>query len=316
MNHFSEQVTRRQCLALLAGASAAALAPKLCRAASDRNLLLLAISTDTLAGVNIVDARASYLALINQYNSVQGGKVSCEVVPGVFISSSEILRDVRQGTVECFGVTAVEYAKLIDLVDPETLVLQDYLADGIQYVLVVHKNSSFKKIADLRGAQVLTHRHRDLVMAPCWLETMLAGMNLPRSERFFGSISSRDSISQVVLPVFFRRADAAILSSRSWATAAELNPQLGHDLQISAVSPRVVPIAIGFRRNCNPIGRKLLLESMLNVTNTVAGRQMAALYQANGFVPRPISIMAGTLEIVRESERLSAQQTGPRNKRP
>jgi ABC-type phosphate/phosphonate transport system substrate-binding protein len=312
MNHFSEQVTRRQCLALLAGASAAALAPKPCRAENNRNLLRLAISTDTLEGVNTDDARASYLALINQYNSVQGGKVSCEVVPGVFISSSEILRDVRQGTVECFGVTAVEYAKLIDLVDPEALVLQDYLADGIEYVLVVHRNSSFKKVADLRGAQVLTHRHRDLVLAPYWLETMLAGINLPRSDRFFGSISSRDSISQVVLPVFFRRADAAILSSRSWATAVELNPQLGRDLQIATVSPRVVPIAIGFRRNCNPIGRKLLLDSMLNVTNTIQGRQMAALYQANGFVRRPVSIMTGTLAIVWESERLLAQPPGIR----
>jgi ABC-type phosphate/phosphonate transport system substrate-binding protein len=316
MNCSSQQVTRRQCLALLAGASAAAFAPKLCRAEIEQNLLRLAISTDTLAGVNIDDARAAYLALINQYNKLQGGKVTAEVVPGVFIPSSEIMRDVRQGTVESFGVTAMEYAKLIDLVDTGTVVLQDYLADGIEYILLVHKSSSFKKIADLRGAQLLSHRHRDMVMMPLWLDTMLAVGNLPSSGRFFGDISPRDNINQVVLPVFFRRADAACLSRRSWETAVELNPQLGHDLQILAVSPKVIPIVIAFRRNCNPVGRKLLLDSMLNVTNTIQGRQMAALYQANGFVQRPVSIMTGTLAMIREAERISTQQAGPRNKRP
>jgi ABC-type phosphate/phosphonate transport system substrate-binding protein len=316
MNRSSQQVTRRQCLALLAGASAAALAPRLCRADNDGNLLCLAISADTLVGVNADDARTAYLALINQYNALQGGKVSCKVVPGVFIPSAEILQAVRQGTVQSFGVTTLEYLKLIDLVDSEALVLQDYLADGIEYVLLVHKDSSFKKIADLRGAQILSHRHRDLVLMPVWLDTLLVGINLPRSERFFGGISPRDNVNQVALPVFFRRADAACLARRSWETAVELNPQLGRDLRPLVVSPRLIPITIGFRRNCNPIGRKLLLDSMITVANTTQGRQMAALYQANGFVQRPASVMTGTLAMVREFERLSSQQAGPRNKRP
>lgn len=316
MNCTRQQITRWQCLSLLAGASAAAFAPNLCRAEIEQNLLRLAISTDTLAGVNIDDARAAYLALISQYNKLQGGKVTAEVVPGVFIPSGEIMRAVRQGTVQSFGVTAMEYAKLIDLVDSGTVVLQDYMADGIEYVLLVHKSSSFKKIADLRGAQLLSHHNRDLVMMPLWLETMLAANNLPKPERFFGSISPRDNVNQVVLPVFFRRADAACLLRRSWETAVELNPQLGHDLQIVAASPKVVPIVIAFRRNCNPAGRKLLLDSMLNVTNTIQGRQMAALYQANGFLERPVSIMTGTMAMVREAERLSTLQSGPQNKRP
>jgi ABC-type phosphate/phosphonate transport system substrate-binding protein len=312
MNPGGQQMTRRQCLTLLAGAGVAALSPKPCRAEKGGNLLCLGISINTLAGVNVDDARAAYLALINEYDSGHGGEVSAEVVPGAFISSADLTQDVRQGTVQCFCVTALEYAKLADLVDPEVLVLQDYLADGIEYVVLVQNNSPFKKIGDLRGAQMLLHRDRDTVLVPSWLEVMLAADSLPGLERFFGSMLSRDKLNQVVLPVFFHHADAACVTRRNWDTALELNPQLGRNLHILAVSPRLIPIAIAFRRKCNSTGRKLLVDSMVNLTNTAAGRQMAALYQTNRFVQRPTSVMQTTLELIRQSERLSAQQTGLR----
>ena len=199
-----------------------------------------------------------------------------------------------------------------DLSDPDLLVLQDYLADGMEYVLLVHTSSPFKKIADLRGAQILSHLHRDMVLLPAWLDTMLAAGNLPAADRFFGGNTPQDKVNQVVLPVFFRRADGALLARRSWDTAVELNPQLGRDLRPLAVSPKVIPIAIAFRRNCNPIGRKNLVDSMVSLSTMIAGQQIAALYQSRQFVLRPASVMKGTLELVHQFERVSAQQARSR----
>jgi ABC-type phosphate/phosphonate transport system substrate-binding protein len=119
-----------------------------------------------------------------------------------------------------------------------------------------------------------------------------------------------------VLPVFFKRADAACLARGSWETAVELNPQLGRDLRALAVSPKIIPIAIGFRRGCNANGRKMLLDSMLTISNSTAGQQISALYQARGFVARPTSVMKGTVEMVRKFQRLSAQQAGSQNGKP
>jgi len=311
MDTSSNQITRRQLLTLLAGAAAATLAPELCRGENDRKLLRVAISTDTLAGANINDARASCKVWINEM-SLASGHLTAEAVPEVFIPSEELIRDVRQGTVDCFGVTALEFAKLANVIDPAFVVLQDYLADGMEYVLLVHSSSPFKKVADLRGAQILSHLHRDMVLLPVWLGTMLAAANLPPTEHFFGSLSPRENVNQVVLPVFFRRADGALLARRSWEMAAELNPQLGRDLRPLAVSPKLIPIVIGFRRNCNPERRTLLIGSMVHISSVVAGRQIAALYQSSGFVVRPTSAMKGTLEMVDQFERASAKQTGTR----
>jgi ABC-type phosphate/phosphonate transport system substrate-binding protein len=311
MNGSADRITRRQCLGLIAGAAAASLAPALCRAENDSKLLRVAISAETLAGANINDARAAYLLWIDAV-SREFGHSTAVTVPGLFIPTEEMIRGIRQGTIDCYGVTALELAKIADLTDPGEVVLQDYLAEGIEYVLLVHNGSKYKTVADLRGAQMLTHLHRDMVLLQVWLGTLLAANSLPPAERFFGSLSPRDKVNQVLLPVFFRNADGACLARRSWETAVELNPQLGRDLRALAVSPKIIPIAIGFRRNCDAIGRKALIDSMLRISNSNAGQQITAFYGARRFVVRPASCMKETLEMVRQFERVSAQRAGPR----
>jgi hypothetical protein len=307
-------VTRRECLALMAAAAATALAPEFCRAESDARLLRLAVSAETLAGSNINDARAAYLLWINEA-SRQFGHQTAEVVPQVFIPSEEMIRGIRQGQIDCYGVTALEFAKVVDLTDPSVLVFQDYLADGIEYLLLVPGASPARNISDLRGAQILSHLHRDLVLLPAWLDTMLAANNLPSAEHFFRSISPHDKVNQVVLPVFFRRADGACLARRSWETAVELNPQLGRELRVLAMSPKIIPITIGFRRNSDSNSRRALIDSMLRISNSPAGKQMSAFYGARRFVTRPASAMKGTLEMVRQFERLAGPQAGSRKGR-
>ncbi|HSZ16100.1 MAG TPA: PhnD/SsuA/transferrin family substrate-binding protein [Terracidiphilus sp.] len=296
-------MTRRECLTLLGGALTASMAPGFGRAQKQAPVLRVAISVDTLAGANVNDARAAYKVWIREVVR-QFPSSLAEMVPEIFLPSDELLRGVRQGAIECFGVTALEFVKVADLIDPNFLLLQDYLADGMEYVLLVHRNSAFKKLADLRGAQILTHFHRDMVLAPAWIGTMLAADGLPQPERFFGSLKSVANLNEVVLPVFFRRADGACLARRNWETAIELNPQLGHDLFPLAVSPRIVPIVIAFRRGCSTEGRKVLIDSILKVATVTGGQQIVTLYQSHGFIVRPTSVMSSTVELVRQFERV------------
>ena len=306
------QITRRQCLSLLTGATTLALTPELCRGEKPGHVLLVAISTDTLAGANVNDARAAYKVWTNEITRKFPTTVA-QMVPDIFLPSEDLIRGVKQGTIECFGITALEFVKVAELVDADSLLLQDYLSDGMEYVLLVHNNSPFKKVADLHGAQLVTHFHRDMVLAPAWLGTMLAANNLPQPDHFFASQKKTDNLNQVVLPVFFRRTDAACLARRNWETAVELNPQLGRDLRSLAVSPKLVPIAIAFRRGCSPEGRKILIDSILKIASQAAGQQIVALYQSHGFIVRPTSIMNSTVEMVRQFERIS---TAAQRKKP
>jgi len=307
-----ELITRRHCLLLLAGGAAANLPVRFCRAEKPQHILRAAISAATLAGANVNDARAAYKVWISEVTR-QFPSTIAQMDPEIFLPSDEVIRGVRQGTIECFGVTSIEFAKLADLVDPELILLQDYLADGMEYVLLVHNNSPFKKLADLKGAQLVTHLHRDMILATAWLGTLLAANNLPQPEHFFGNEKIADNLNQIVLPVFFRRADAACLARKNWETAVELNPQLGRDLRALAVSPRIVPISIAFRRGCSVVGRRVLIDSILKVASLTGGQQIINLYQSRGFVVRPTSVMNGTMEMLRQYERISG---GARKEKP
>ncbi len=300
-------MTRRECLAMMTAAVGATLTAGFLRAEDASALLRVAASIDTLAGANINDARVAYRIWVEEAFR-QYGKVTGELVPEVFLPSEVLIRDIRQGSIHGYVVTAFELARVVDLTDPESIVLQDYQADGTEYVILVHKNSPYMKLADLRGAQVVAHHHRDMLLFKAWLENLLAENNLPGPERFFAGYKLNDGLNQVLLPVFFQRANAACLARRSWDTAMELNPQIGRDLRPVAVSPKVIPIALGLRRNSNPASRKILLECLLGISRLPAGQQIAALYQSRSFVARPLSVMNTTLDMVRQHDRLLAQQ--------
>ncbi len=312
---FKGSITRRRSITGLAAAVAAMLAPERCLGDNNVRPLRLAISADTLAGANVRDARAAYMVWLREVARQYTIKY-IDVIPEVFIPSEELVRNVRQGLLECFGVTALELAKLTDLTDPDSLVLQDYLANGMEYVLLVHNSSQFRKLSDLRDARIVTHLHRDMVLLPAWLGTMLAANNLPQPDHFFASHKLSDNINQVVLPVFFRKFDAACVGRGNWETAVELNPQLGRDLRVQAVSPRLIPIVFGFRRNTSAEMRKAVIESIKSVSQFTAGQQIVALYQSRAFVEAPLSVMKPTLEMVRQYERVSGQQSGTRRGEP
>ena len=297
-------LTRRHLLRMMAGGAAACLAPRLSFA--DQGLVNVAISQETLGGANINDARAAY-KIWTQEVTRHLGTVHAVVDPQIFLPSEELLRDVRVGTVDCYGITALEYMKIADVTDPNFILLQDSLADGMEYLVVVHSQSPYHSIADLHGAQMIAHHHPDLVLAPAWIETTLAASSLPPAQKFFANLSSRDNINQVALPVFFRRADAACLARRSWDTAVELNPQLGRSLRIVAVSPKLVPIFVAFRRHCSDAGRAALIDAILNITSVPAGQQIVALYQSHSFVVRTSAVLRTTVDMLTEYQRFLAR---------
>jgi phosphonate transport system substrate-binding protein len=261
--------------------------------------LLVAVSEATLAGANVNDARAAYRVWIQQVTASLG-ITSIRPIPEIFVPSEQILQLIRHGDIDVFGITAWEYAKVIEFTDPNSLLVEDYLENGMQYVLLVHEASPFKKIDDLRGSHLTMLTHREMNLMPAWIGNLLAARNLPRMDLFFAEQAARNSVTQVVLPVFFRRMDAACLSRRHFETAVELNPQLGRDLRVLAISPTVVPIALCFHKHCTEAAEQLLKSALVKTASLLAGQQLAALYQSRTFVPRPASVMQSTLEMLRE----------------
>lgn len=308
-------MTRRQFASVLASLAASAALPGFTQGPSEERRFRVAVSADTLAGANINDARAAYKAwgveIVHSF-----GMQFADMVPEAIVPSDRMLQMVREGSIDCFVITALEYANVVDLIDPECILLQDYAADGLEYVLVVHNASPFQKLEELNNRPIALHHHRDSVLLPTWLNILLADKHLPPIDQFFGHRTSPDLITQVILPVFFRRIDVAGLPRIHFKNAVELNPQLGRDLRILASSPKVVPIAFCFRKDSNTGDKRRFRDAIVKLSTIPAGQQIMELYQSRSFVSKQAFCMQSALDMVRQYQRILARpKSAPRKDR-
>jgi phosphonate transport system substrate-binding protein len=135
-------------------------------------------------------------------------------------------------------------------------------------------------------------------LAPAWVAGL---MGLPNTESV--GMTRIDSPSRTVLPVFFRQADASVVTSDVFEISCELNPQLKKDLQVLAISPEVVPAGFFFRTGYASDARDKLEAAMLSLHETPAGQQVLTMFQGDGMVKQPISCLESSRQLWEESGR-------------
>ena len=270
---------------------------------AQRQTFRVGVSLDTIAEANVNDARAAY--------RVWGNEVArnlsipqAVMLPEVFYSDVQMLQLIRNAQIDGFAITGLEYVKTLEYIDPEFSVIEDYATSGIDYVILVKRSSPYQKIEDLRHGSIHLLKHRDTSLLRIWVGMALMQAHQPDAEQFFNAVETHEKVNEVILPLFFGRIQAAGISRRAFSMAAELNPQIGHELRILAASPKIIPAGFWFRKGCDRTLRNAFMQGMVRLKTVTAGRQVLALYQSSGFVSAPGSVMNGTVEMVRQYERL------------
>jgi ABC-type phosphate/phosphonate transport system substrate-binding protein len=134
---------------------------------------------------------------------------------------------------------------------------------------------------------------------------MKQGVHEP--ERFFSSLKEVVTPSQAVMPVFFKRADACILSRRSFDVMAELNPQLRKDLQIIEASAPVATGVICIRKGYDSRQRQWLKDILETLDRDVEGRQLLTLFRMNRLVQFQPEYLASMEAFLKEYSELRAR---------
>jgi phosphonate transport system substrate-binding protein len=87
---------------------------------------------------------------------------------------------------------------------------------------------------------------------------------------------------------------------------SELNPQVGKQLRILAVSPEVVPSGFAFRSDYASPYRAQMLVEMGRLADSPAGQQILTLIQTDRIEDQPISCLASAFELLSTHQRLSS----------
>jgi phosphonate transport system substrate-binding protein len=299
--------SRRQTLAVMLGAGSW-LAPEL--AAADGSAPVhLAISETVVGDVNLNDARAAMLVWIKRLTE----DLNVVIDPKLFNSTQEIVDRTRKGQLDAMAVNVIEYRQIADLLDSSQIVGAGSATGLEQYLILVKQNSGIRQLGDLKGRRLCTLKNPRMCVAPAWIFTILAEGHLGPAEQFFGPVVTDSKFSRVVLPVFFGQADACLTTKRGFDTMCELNPQVARELKAIAGSPLMVVNFYIFRKNFQGVNREKLIKAILGLSSTVAGRQLATLFQFEDLGIRDAGCLASVLGVLDAADRARGQRgTGGR----
>lgn len=263
----------------------------------------IGFSSSMFSDVNENDARAAVKVWGQMIAKVRN--VPTNPTPIIFKNEDELLRCLQEKKVDAVAVVMTELARLHRKVSFAPIFLtSNYGAATERYILLVRRDSSMKSMAHLRGRSIIFQKNPRNALAPLWMDTLLAKQGYPVASRFVGSISQNTKLSNVILPVFFRRADACVVTRSGFDTMSALNPQLGRQLTVLAESPDMVPAVLTFRADYNPPFKEQLITGINELKETPAGRQVLIIFHSDDIAQHPWTSLNSALKLIETHEKL------------
>jgi hypothetical protein len=280
--------------------------------ATDR-VFRLAFSVKMFTDVKVEDARAAMKVWM--MTVARERNIPMDPEPKIYESLEEMLRGSRATPVEGFGVTAEECWRLSKEIKLDRLAVAiNHGRMTEEYVVLVHRDSGIEGVADLRGRSLMVLENPRMSLAMVWLDTLLLQKGMNPTAKFCHRAPPVSKLSQAVLPVFFRKSDACLVTRRGFQTMSELNPQVGKQLRILAVSPELVPSVFAFRSDYASPFREQMLVEMGRLPDSPAGQQILTLLQTERIEEQPISSLAGAFDLLAAHQRLGSAASSAKAK--
>jgi phosphonate transport system substrate-binding protein len=244
----------------------------------------IAFTLSMFAGLNQNDARASIRMFADTI--ARERNIPANPDPLLLSGCDEIEQVVNSGRANAISMTMAELWNL-----REKALFDSYLATSLEgnlgenYLLLVRTDSPYRTLGDLKGVQLMLLSNWRHSLARIWLDVILAKQGLAQPDGFFGQIVKTIKPAKAVLPVFFKKRDACVISERVFKTMVELNPQIGKQLRVIARSPAYVPALFAFSTSYPPQWKERVMKEFSGLADTLTGRQVLMIFQAGQVVP-------------------------------
>ena len=106
--------------------------------------------------------------------------------------------------------------------------------------------------------------------------------------------------SAALLKLFFKQADAAVVTKKTFEFAKELNPQIGKILKIAKNSKLPAGSFGFFRKGYNQDFQEEILKVALEVTNSKRGEQLLTLFQTDAILATKVEELKPIQELYKK----------------
>lgn len=292
----NNRTTRHLCLLLLAGLSSYVLAD---------DEIGTAFSSSLFDGVHVIDVRASTQAWVDSLGEKQSiGKAA----PVQILENSRSLSDAVDS--DSFELGVISATELLQIAHPEKLEPRYVLGNGgalQSLLLLVRSDSGITSLAQLRNKDIFLPENRYASLTAYWLDTLLMeGQLAPSKEHFFSAIKTHEKATCVVLPVFFDKCDACIVSDKTFKLMCELNPQIGNKLTPLEMSPPYLCSLVCFRTEGDPELKRKLGIAVSTLHESIGGAQVLMSFHSDKYVEFQPGQLDNTASLLRRYKTLKA----------
>lgn len=205
----------------------------------------------------------------------------------VICKNDEELIDATKTNFDFVLSTTVALVRLLKIgnVKP-VLVNQTQGSYGFVYYLVTRKDKNINHLSDLKNRKLNILARSDGQTPSLWLEKILRDNKLPVKNKFFEEITFDYKPINILLPVFFNKLDAAVITKESFDVMCELNPNIKKDLNILATSKTLLFGVLSFdTKSKNKEREKFIYDILTTMENDADGRQFLSLFSLDKIIP-------------------------------
>lgn len=252
------------------------------------------------------DAKAVLEVHSREISRLMGLKLAAKVV---MFSEMDSMNDaLRRDELELAAIPSMDYLRIrskIPLIPSFVGISSN--GPGINYVIITRKESGIRSFAELKGRSIHVPSVDRFETSKLWLEVLLMKAGITGQDTFFSLVKESPKVSNSIMAVFFRQADAALVTRTALDTSSQLNPQMEKQLAVIAESPNLSDSVVCLMPGTSEKYRIDIYKAMLSLNESKTGRQIYTIFQTNGITPFKPEYLEGLEGLLREHKRLKAK---------
>jgi ABC-type phosphate/phosphonate transport system substrate-binding protein len=269
-------------------------------------IVRVGFSNKILSDIDPRDASAAMELWTNELSRAMGVKTVPQTI--IYKDTADLLAALKKGELSIVSLTALEYLKMHN----ETGLIPAVIAPNNtgrarDFLLIARRDDSIRSIADLNRKTISLPSAKKQEIAHIWLDVLLMREGKRDRTSFFRQVKESGSPSQAIMALFFGQSDAAIISRGALETAVTLNPQIGKRLVVLSESKSLIGDFTCIPTVVNEKFRQSIEYAALHLHEKIEGRQILTLFHIDRVVPFQPSNLEGTVELLKERDRLLAK---------